>query len=141
LGQFGIGQPVRRVEDPALLRGDGRYTDDIALPGQAYGFVLRSPHANARIAAIDAAPARTALGVLAVYTYDEVAKLGSLPCEAPIDFSDGRKMVHPPRPVLAQGQVRYVGDPVAFVVAETLDQARDGAERIEIAYEPLPAVV
>ena len=140
MGQFGIGQPVRRVEDPMLLRGSGRYTDDIALPGQLYGFVLRSPHAFARIAGLDTTEALASPGVCAIYSHADIAKLGLMPCEAPVDFSDGRAMVHPERPVLAKDFVRHVGDPVAFIVAATLEAARDAAERIAIDYELLPAV-
>ena len=140
VGQFGIGQPVRRVEDPTLLTGRGRYTDDIALPGQVHGFVLRSPHAAARILSVESSEALASPGVLAVYTHGHIARLGLLPCEAPVDFSDGRPMVHPPRPILADGFVRHVGDPVVFIVAETLGEARDAAELVAIEYELLPAV-
>lgn len=142
--RFGIGQAAPREEDKRFLRGGGRYTDDINLPGQAWSYLLRSPHAHARIAAVDTEAARSAPGVLAVYTGDDVAAagLGTLPCFAakalPLKRPDGAAMFEPPRPALAQGKVAFVGDPVAFVVAETRAQARDAAELIEIDYDPLP---
>jgi carbon-monoxide dehydrogenase large subunit len=141
--QFGIGQPVRRKEDHRFLTGQGRYTDDINLPGQVYGHVLRSPHAHARIARLDTAAAAAAPGVLAVLTHaDALAdRLPGLPCHVDVPGRGGEKMFAPLRPVLADGVVRYVGDPVAFVVAETAVAARDAAELIEVDYDPLPAVV
>jgi carbon-monoxide dehydrogenase large subunit len=143
MGKFGIGQAVRRTEDFRLLTGAGRYTDDIALPGQAYGFVLRSPHAHARITKLDAAAARKAPGVLAVLTAAELEadKIGTMPCAVELPNKDGTKLVMPTRLILQNERVRFVGDPVAFVVAETLQQARDAAELIEVDYAELPAVV
>jgi carbon-monoxide dehydrogenase large subunit len=144
--KFGMGQAVPRFEDPRLLRGGGRYTDDINLPGQARGYVLRSPHAHARIRAIDTAAARAAPGVLAVYTGADWAAdgLGYMPCMAailiPLKRGDGQPIYVPERPPLVRDRARFVGDYVAFVVAETLDQAKDAAELIEVDYEPLPAV-
>lgn len=139
--KFGQSQPVRRVEDQRFITGQGRYTDDIALPGQAIGMMLRSPHAHARIAAIDTAAAKAAPGVLAVYTVADLkaAGIGSLPCTIPLKNRDGSLRADPPRPALADGMVRHVGDPVAFVVAETAAQARDAVELIEVDYDPLPA--
>ena len=140
--KFGIGQGVPRWEDPRLLRGGGRYSDDIDRPGQAYGYVLRSPHAHARILSIDTQAARGAAGVLAVYTGDDIAAagLGHIPCAVPRNRPDGSPMFTPPNAALRTGRVRLVGDYVAFVVAETRAAAQDAAERIEVEYEPLPAV-
>jgi carbon-monoxide dehydrogenase large subunit len=143
MAKFGMGQAVRRTEDLRLLTGKGRYTDDISLPRQAYGYVLRSPHAHARIAALDVQAARRAPGVLAVLTAAELAadRLGTLLCPIPLDTRNGKPMVKPTRPLLQGDFVRYVGDPVAFIVAEALQQARDAAELVEVQYETLPATV
>jgi carbon-monoxide dehydrogenase large subunit len=142
MSKFGMGQAVRRTEDQRFLTGHGRYADDISLPGQAIGTVLRSPYAHARILRIDAAAARAMPGVLAVLTAAELAadKIGTLTCDAPVANRDGSPMARPPRPLLQGERVRYVGDPVAFIVAETLAQARDAAERVEVEYEPLDPV-
>jgi carbon-monoxide dehydrogenase large subunit len=142
MGKFGIGQAVERVEDARLLTGHGRYTDDISLANQAYGVVLRAPHAHAEIAGIHTGAALKAPGVLGVYTAADIkaAKLGTLPCVIPLEQADGSPLVAPPRPVLADGRVRHVGEPVAFVVAETLDQAHAAAALIDVDYAPLPAV-
>jgi carbon-monoxide dehydrogenase large subunit len=142
MGQFGMGQPVRRVEDQRFLTGSGRYTDDIALANQAYGVVLRSPHAHARIVTLDVAAARRAPGVLAVYTAADLAhaKLSGLPCPIDLPMRDGSAMRKPPRPILANGSVRHVGDGIAFIVAETVAAARDAAELVAIEYEGLPAI-
>ncbi len=137
MAKFGLSQPLRRIEDPRLLKGGGRYTDDIDLPGQGYGHVLRSPHAAARIAAIGTAAAKAMPGVLGVFTHADIAELGDLPCAVPLKNRDGSPRANTPRPALANGQVRHVGDPVAFVVAETAKQARDAAEAIEVEYEEL----
>jgi carbon-monoxide dehydrogenase large subunit len=140
--KFGIGQPVSRFEDPRLLRGQGHYQDDVNLAGQAYAVFLRSPHAHARIAAIDSASARGMPGVLAVLTGEDVAQdgLGTMTMRLPRKRPDGSPAFAPPHPGLARGRVRHVGDPVAMIVAETLDQARDAAEQVAVDYEPLPAV-
>jgi carbon-monoxide dehydrogenase large subunit len=142
--KFGIGQPVPRTEDPRFLRGSGQYVDDIAPAGQAYGYVLRSPHAHARIKSININKAQAAPGVLAVLTGADVKaeNLGPLPCGAPpIAFGGPLRVFMGLQLILAQDRVRYVGEPVAFVVAETLHQARDAAELIEVDYEVLPAAV
>ncbi len=141
--QFGIGQPVKRREDKRLLTGTGRFTDDIDLDGQAYGYVLRSSHAHARIRAIDTAAAKRSPGVLGVFTIDDLDHDGvpELPVQVDVPGKGGEKMFAPTRPVLARGVVRYVGNAVAYVVAESLEQARDAAELIEVAYEDLPSVV
>lgn len=140
--KFGIGQPVRRYEDLRLVTGQGRYTDDISLPRITQAFVLRSPMAHARIKRIDTAAARSMPGVLLVLTGDNVQAdgLGDVPCTSPLTSRDGKPRHDTPRPVLAIGKVRHVGQPVALVVAETLAAARDAAETIEVDYDPLPAV-
>jgi carbon-monoxide dehydrogenase large subunit len=143
LGQFGIGQAVRRKEDLRFITGAGRFTDDINRERQSYAYFLRSPHAHARLLGIDTAAAREAPGILAVYTHDDVAAAGLAPikCGAPVKNRDGSDYVNPGRPQLASERVRHVGDPVAMVVAETLEQAKDAAELIEVDYEILPSVV
>lgn len=143
MGQFGLGQPVPREEDPYLLRGDGRYVDDVRLLNQAHATVLRSPHAHAAIRSIDADAARKAPGVLAVLTGrdPEILALGKQAPRMPRKRRDGSPAFVCPQAVLAEDRVRYVGDYVAFVVAETLAQAKDAAELIEVDYEPLPSVV
>src|SRR5438094_2061922 len=137
-----IGMPVRREEDYRLLRGKGRYVDDVRLPREGRGYVVRSPHAHARIVALDADVARAAPGVLAVLTGDDLRTrgLGTLRPLVPRKRRGGRPAFVCPQPILAQGCVRYVGDPVAFIVAETLDQAKDAAELLAVEYEILPAV-
>ncbi len=140
--KFGSSQPLRRVEDQRFITGQGRYTDDINLPGQAYAYVVRSPHAHARINAIDVGAARAAPGVLAVCTVADLKAdgIGTLPCTIPLKNRDGSERADPPRQALADGVVRHVGDPVAFVVAESLAQARDASELVAVDYEPLDAV-
>ncbi len=140
--KFAIGQSARRVEDPRLLQGLGRYSDDVSLPRQAYAVVVRSPHAHARIRGIDAAAARRAPGVLAVLTGEDLAADGvaDLPGDATRKRADGAPAVVPPRPALARGRARHVGDPVALVVAETREGAVDAAELVRVDWEPLPAV-
>jgi carbon-monoxide dehydrogenase large subunit len=142
MAKFGVGQPVRRVEDARLLTGKGRYTDDIGVPDQAYAYVLRSPHAHAAIKGIDAKAAAKMPGVLAVLTGADVAAdgLGDILCKVDYKNRDGSAMAKPRRPALAQGRVRFVGDPVALVVAETPARARDAADAIAVDYDPLPAV-
>jgi aerobic carbon-monoxide dehydrogenase large subunit len=136
----GIGASVRRKEDQRFLTGRGTYTDDINRPGQLHAHILRSPHAHAAIRGIDAGAAKSAPGVIAVFTGADM-QVGGLPCGWLIKFKDGTPMVEPPHPVLAQGKVRHVGDPVAVVIAETKAQARDAAELIAVDYQELPAVV
>ncbi len=139
----GLGASVRRKEDFRFVTGKGRYVDDINRPGQAYAYFLRSPHAHATIGRIDTASAAAAPGVVAVFTGADIAadKIGGLICGWMIHSKDGSPMKAGAHPVLAQGKVRYVGDHVAVVIAETLAQARDAAERIVVDYEALPAVV
>ncbi|HVL74350.1 MAG TPA: xanthine dehydrogenase family protein molybdopterin-binding subunit [Beijerinckiaceae bacterium] len=139
----GIGAPVRRKEDHRFVTGKGRYVDDLDRPGQAYAYFLRSPHAHAAIRGIDAAAAKAMPGVLAVLTGDDLAadKIGGLICGWMIHSKDGTPMKAGPHPALAQGKVRYVGDHVAVIVAESLAQAKDAAEAVKVEYDPLPVVV
>ena len=143
MGEFGIGQPVPRFEDPRLLRGKGRYVDDIVFPRLAYGHVLRSPLPHARIRSLNADAARSMPGVLTVITHAEwdASGLGGLPIGAGQKMRDGSPMYRPRYMPLAADKVRWIGDPVAFVVAETVAAAMDAAERIEVDYDPLPAIV
>ncbi len=138
-----IGKPLRRREDFRFLTGAGQYTDDVVLPGQTQGIFLRSPYAHARIRSIDTTAAKAAPGVLAVFTGADLAdsKVGGLPCGWLIHSKDGSPMKEPPHPVLAQGKVRHVGDQVALIVAETVAQAKDAAELIEVDYEELLPVI
>ena len=138
-----IGQAIKRKEDARFLTGAGSYTDDVSVVGQTYAVFVRSPHAHAKIKSINTAKAKAAAGVVGVFTGDDLAtdKVGGLPCGWLITDVNGQPMKEPPHPVLAQGKVRYVGDPVAVVIAETLIEARDAAELVEVDYETLPAVV
>jgi carbon-monoxide dehydrogenase large subunit len=140
--KFGIGQPMRRYEDLRLITGRGRYTDDVVLPRMSHAFVLRSPVAHAQIKRIDTQAARRMPGVLFVAAGEDVRAdgLGDVPCTVPLTNRDGTPRHDTPRPVLAFGKVRHVGQPVALVVAETLVAARDAAEAIEVEYDGLPAV-
>src|SRR6266853_4770838 len=142
LQKFGVGQPVRRKEDDTLVRGKGKYTDDFNLPGQVYAWIVRSSHAHGIIRGIETATARTMPGVLGVWTGKDLAAAGYNPftCGLPLKNRDGSPLLQTNRMALATDKVRFVGDPVAFVVAETLAQARDAAEAIELDIEPLPAV-
>ena len=142
MGEFAIGQGVPRFEDPRLLRGGGQYVDDFVLPGMAFGHVLRSPHAHAKIKSIDTSKAKAAPGVLCVLTGEDWIKSGwgDLPVPGTHKRRDGSPMYKPRYPALVKDRVRCVGDYVAFVVAETKNQAADAAELIEVDYEPLPAV-
>ncbi len=137
----GIGVAVRRKEDFRFVRGAGTYTDDIRHVGEAYAYILRSPHAHAAIASIDTAAAAASDGVVAVYTSADMAAVGGIPCGWQVTGKDGNPMHEPKHPVLAEGKVRHVGDPVAVVVAESLAQARDASEAIEVEYDLLDAVV
>ncbi|MGA9195139.1 MAG: xanthine dehydrogenase family protein molybdopterin-binding subunit, partial [Pseudolabrys sp.] len=143
MGEFAIGQGIPRFEDPRLVQGRGRYIDDVVYPGMAHGVVLRSPHGHAKIKSIDTKSAQAAPGVLAVLTAVDWKKsgFGDLPGHGGLKLRDGSPMYKPRYPVLAEDRVRWVGDCVAFVVAETIAQAMDAAELIEVDYEPLPAVV
>src|SRR6201991_96158 len=143
MAKFGIGQAVTRVEDQRFLTGQGRYVDDIVLPAMAHGVNVLSPHAHARIKRIDTAKAKAAPGVLLVLTGADANadKLGAMTAHLmPEDFGapKGHRTF---QPLLVSDRVRHVGDRVAFVVAETLAQARDAADLVEVDYEPLSAVV
>jgi len=146
MAKYGVGQPVRRNEDPRLLTGRGKFNDDYIVDNAAHSYVLRSPHAHADIVSIDTAAAKGAPGVLSVFTGDDLAAddIGGFPGPPPffaaLTKPDGSPLSYPPQYALTSDRARYVGDPVAFVVAETLDQARDAAELIEVAYSPLPVV-
>ena len=142
MGEFAIGQGVSRFEDPRLIRGGGRYTDDIKLPGMTHAVVLRSPYAHAKIKSIDSKAAKSAPGVLAVLTAADVkaAGYGDLPVPGNLKRRDGSPMYKARYPILADERVRWVGDYVAFVVAETPAQAQDASELIKVDYEELPAV-
>ena len=142
LMKFGVGQPVPRKEDPTLLRGQGRYTDDISLPGQAYAVMVRSRIAHGVLKGIDMTAARAMPGVLAILTHAdlEAAGQGPMKCGMNIPQRDGSPMKTPPRPSLAKDKVRYVGESVACVVAETAVQAKDAAEAVELDIGELPAV-
>jgi carbon-monoxide dehydrogenase large subunit len=136
-----IGRAVERREDYRFLTGQGQYTDDVTLPGQAFGYFLRSPHAHAKIKSIDTAAAQKAPGVLGVFTGKDTAGIGGLPCGWLITSIDGTPMKEPKHPVLAENKVRHVGDQLALVVAETAALAKAAAELIEVDYDVLPAVV
>jgi len=142
MAKFGIGQSVTRFEDVRLLKGEGRYLNDVNLPGQAHAVVLRSPHAHARIRGIDVDRALKAPGVLAVYTGADVERdgLGTMKMTLRRKRPDGTPMFAPPHRGLTQERVRYVGDPIAFVIAETLGQAKDAADLVQVDYDPLPSV-
>ena len=141
LTKFGVGQPVRRSEDPKLVRGEGSYTDDVSRPGQAYAVMVRSREPHGVIRSIDTAAAKTMPGVLAIYTASDLAAYGPLKCNMPLKSRDGSPIRYTPRPALAADKVRFVGDPVACVVAETVAQAKDAAEAVAINIEPLPVVL
>jgi carbon-monoxide dehydrogenase large subunit len=140
--RFAVGQPVPRTEDPRLLTGGGRYTDDISLPNQAYGYFLRATVAHGKIKRIDTSKAAKAKGVLAVYTGKDLEAdgIGGLPNILPIKGRDGNLLKVPNHPAIATDRVRHVGDPLAFVVAESVALAKDAAELIEVDIETLPAV-
>jgi len=142
-GPYAVSQPVTRNEDPRLLRGDGLYTDDKNLDGQAHAVFLRSTIAHGDITSLDVAAAKNAPGVVAVLTVDdlEAAGLGTLPNNLPVKSRDGSPLIKPVRPILAKGRVRHVGEPVVAIIAETAAQARDAAELVELEIAPLPPVM
>jgi carbon-monoxide dehydrogenase large subunit len=142
LQKYGVGQPVRRKEDDTLVRGKGRYTDDFSLPKQAYAWIVRSSHAHGIIKGIDTSTAKTMPGVLGVWTGFDLASANYNPfsCGLPLKSRDGTPLLQTNRAALMTDKVRFVGDPIAFVVAETVAQARDAAEAVELDIEPLPAV-
>ncbi|QHE87000.1 xanthine dehydrogenase family protein molybdopterin-binding subunit [Hydrogenophaga sp. BPS33] len=138
-----IGESLKRKEDYRFLTGAGQYTDDIVLPNMHHAVFVRSPHAHANIRKIDKSAALKAPGVIGVFDGDDVAadKIGGLPCGWLITDTAGQPMKEPPHPILAAGKVRYVGDHVAMVVADTLENAKNAAELVDVDYDPLPAVV
>ena len=140
LNKYGIGQPVRRTEDPVLVQGQGRYTDDLNLPGQAYAVFVRSRNAHGVIKEIDTSAAKAMPGVLAVYTGKDLEAYGTLKCAVPFKNRDGSEMKKPKRHSLHTDKVRFVGDPIAVVIADTLAQAKDAAEAVAVDIETLPAV-
>ena len=142
VGQFGIGQAIRRTEDLRLLTGDGRYTADVDWPDQAHALVVRSPHAHAAILSIDTEAAKAAPGVLDVITGQEMrdAGVGPVPSCMIVTQTDGTPMADPDHYALSADKVRYVGDPIAFIVAETVEQGRDAMELVEVNYDALPSV-
>src|SRR5215472_10503439 len=133
--KFGVGQSVLRKEDDALIRGKGRYTDDLAPSASLHALMLRAPHAHAKFT-IDAGEARLRPGVSLILTAADVADLGGLPCLFNLETDP---FTAPPYPILAKDEVLHVGDAVAFVVADTVDRARDAIEAIEVDWTPLPA--
>ncbi|MCZ6454186.1 MAG: xanthine dehydrogenase family protein molybdopterin-binding subunit [Alphaproteobacteria bacterium] len=145
--KYGVGQPVRRTEDPRLLTGRGKFNDDYVAENEAHSYVLRSPHAHAEIVSIDTSAAKAAPGVLAVFTGADLAAddIGGFPGPPPffaeLKKPDGSPLSYPPQFALTSDRARYVGDPVAFVVAETLDAAKDASEQVDVTYSELPAVV
>lgn len=143
MGEYAIGQPVPRFEDPRLIQGGGRYVDDYALPNMAFGAVLRAKHAHAKILSIDTTRAKAAPGVLAVLTHEDwkASGYGDLPRPTGLTRRDGSAYYKPPLPGLTGDKVRWIGDYVAFVIAETRVQAIDALEMIDVAYEVLPAVL
>src|SRR4051812_34989385 len=137
-----LGARIERKEDQRFLIGAGKYTDDIDLQHQSHGVFVRSTHAHARLKNVRTDAAKQSPGVLAVYTYADLpSTVGGLPCGWLITGIDGKPMKEPKHPLLATGKVRCVGDPVAIVVAETYEQAKDAAMALEVEYAPLPAVV
>src|SRR5437763_145301 len=140
LNKYGVGQPVRRTEDPVLVQGHGQYTDDVDLPGQAYAMFVRSRNGHAIIRSIDTSAAKTMPGVLAIYTGADLSAYGTMKCAVPFKNRDGSEMKKPKRFSLMTDKVRFVGDPIAVVIADTVAQAKDAAEAVEVDIEPLPAV-
>src|SRR5580704_9633076 len=141
LTKFGVGPPVRRTEDPALVRGEGRYTDDINIPGQLYAVMVRSSVAHGVIRGIDTAAAKAMPGVRLVLAGADLAGYGPHKCTLPLKNRDGSPIHYRPRPALVSDKVRFVGDPVACVIADTIAQAKDAAETVTLDIEPLPAVM
>jgi carbon-monoxide dehydrogenase large subunit len=137
--KFGVGQSVRRTEDARLVTGRGEYTDDLHFDGEVYAAFLRSPHAHARIRNVDVSPARTAPGVVAVLTYDDIAWAGRMKCETRVADRDGAPPKVSPKPLLAEDRVTFAGEAIAMVVAESYAQAKDAAELVAVDYEPLDA--
>jgi len=132
-----IGEAVRRVEDRRFITGQGKYTDDIKLPGMTYAYIIRSPYAHARIKRIDTSAAKAMPGVIDVITGEDVKEVNGLPCGWQVNFRNGDTMKEPKHPLLVTDKVRHVGDNVAMVIAETRELAKDAAEKVDIEYEVL----
>src|SRR5262249_54676464 len=141
MGELGIGQPVPREEDPYLVRGDGRYVDDVSIVNQARAYVVRSQHSHAKLVSLDVRRARQSPGVLHILTGNDPAllALGLQRPKQPRKRRDGSAQFGTPMPLLARDRVRYIGEPVVMIIAETLNEAKDAAELIEAEYEALPA--
>ncbi|HEX9159951.1 MAG TPA: molybdopterin cofactor-binding domain-containing protein, partial [Rhizomicrobium sp.] len=139
--KFGVGQAVRRTEDNRFLTGRGRYTDDLRFPGETFACFVRSPHAHARILAIDTEAAAAAQGVAGVLTHADVEAAGAkpMPCLAPLPSRDGSHPKASPKPLLARDKITFAGEAVVMVMAETYAQAKDAAELVNVEYEPLDA--
>src|SRR3954465_14521113 len=140
LEKYGVGQPVRRTEDPILVQGQGRYTDDLTLPGQAYAVFVRSRNGHGIIKAIDTAAAKAMPGVLAIYTGADLAAYGTMKCAVPFKNRDGSEMKKPKRYSLMTDRPPFGGDPIAVIVAEALARARAAAEAVEVDIGARPAV-
>ncbi|HYE91478.1 MAG TPA: molybdopterin cofactor-binding domain-containing protein, partial [Terriglobales bacterium] len=140
MSKYGIGQSIKRFEDVRLVKGGGRYQSDVTVPNEAHAVIVRSTHAHAKIVKVDASAARSAPGVLGVFTGDDVKDLGTMQMTLKRKRPDGSPMFSSPHRGLAQGRARYVGDPIAMVVADTRAQAEDAAELVVVDYEPLPSV-
>ncbi len=135
-----IGRSIERKEDYRFLTGQGQYTDDVSLPNQSYAVFVRSPHAHARLRAVKTSDAARSPGVLGIFTGKDMAAVGGLPCGWLITSLDGTPMKEPKHPVLAEDKVRYAGEAIALVVADSLQQAREAAALVEVDYDVLPAV-
>src|SRR5678816_3747316 len=136
-----IGKSVKRVEDKRFITGHGNYTDDIVLPRQTYASFVRSPYGHAKILNVDTSAAQSMPGVVKIFTGADVAAVNGVPCGWQVNFKNGDTMKEPKHPLLADGKVRHVGDPVALVIAESKAEAVDAAEAIVVDYEELPVVV
>ena len=140
--KFGIGQPVRRVEDSRFVTGQGKYTDDLRFDRQTFAVFVRSPHAHARINGVDVSEAKAMPGVVGIVTAADVTAAGAknMPCMAPVPNRDGTPAIMTPKPLLADSKVTFIGEAIAMVIAETLAQAKDAAEKVAVDYDPLDAV-
>src|SRR5262245_29628743 len=140
--KYGVGQPVVRKEDDTLVRGKGKYTDDVNLPGQAYAVIVRSTHAHGVLKKVDATEARKMPGVLGIWTGEDMvaAGYGNFVSRMPLKGKDGSPLLQSNKPILAVGKVRFVGDPIGVVVAGTLAEAKDAAEAVAVEIDPLPVV-
>src|SRR5687768_18616899 len=136
-----IGQSVKRVEDKRFITGKGRYTDDIILPGQTYASFVRSQYAHAKIISVNIDEAKAMPGVVAIYTGADVADVNGVPCGWLVNFKDGSAMKEPKHPLLVADKTRHVGDAIAIVIAESIEQAVDAAQAVNVEYKEMPCVV